>query len=151
MVNITQIDNIARTERVVTPRKTKDGGQEPIETPYWAAKTPSTHAIPAPPDLTGRLNLNPGDIFIHRMQPRGFQLWLWTPDDEDVLRWMPVRYGYRRADGRALHVTPTALVPGWVRGRLNYGECTSIEHDVTGTNTCAEMKRLDAYHVSRHA
>ena len=112
----------------MTPRKSKEASENPatVKTPYWAPEEIGVAPIAAPPNPTGQDGLAIGDVFYYRMQSNRYQLWLWMVGLHGEPRWMPVRYGYRRDDGRWLIVTPSTNVPSWVStnhySRLKHGQ-----------------------------
>ncbi|TFK78754.1 hypothetical protein K466DRAFT_606689 [Polyporus arcularius HHB13444] len=56
-----------------------------------------------------------GDLFYHRRtdDQKKSQLWLWVESDVGH-RWMSVKIGYRRADGKYLSYTETKKNPSWI-------------------------------------
>ncbi len=105
---------VSRVTREVTPRKSKAADKAKVVTYYWRSAALGVQPIQAPPDLTKLPELVYGDIFYHPMADTRFQLWLWTSNAAGRPYWKAIRYGYKRADGRRVVITPFYKVPGWV-------------------------------------
>ena len=99
-------------------KRTVRGEQDVI---VWWWETRSIEAISHPPDISHRRELKEGDLFLHRhgdltahRYGEKIHMWLWAAEDGGPLRWVRVRVGYMRDDGRRLSLTEVKKWPSWL-------------------------------------
>ena len=100
------------TERSTT--RTRAAGAAKIVTAWFESFSNTLYT--RPPDIRAHPELQLGDLFYHYTATQ-YQLWMWTEDSAGSPRWMGVFWGYERADGLRLTLTPTTRKPSWVNER----------------------------------
>ena len=98
-----------------------------VTTAWYQADRSSDQLLGAPPRLKHKLTL--GELFYH-CTPAQYQLWVWTDDGAKRPRWVPVKCGYKRDDGRYLIITNKDKFPSWVLR----------DHYVRARNACESLR-----------